>query len=70
MSCGSIGVKINGSHLMAWSAQFITERAEQNKILEELFSLWHDIKWPNMTCYDRLKALWSGSRQSWILPSG
>ncbi|KAE8358131.1 hypothetical protein BDV27DRAFT_138185 [Aspergillus caelatus] len=66
LSSNDYGVKINGSHLIAWCGQFLTARTEQNMVLHILLSLWEDTKWPNQTCCTRLKDIWNGSRGQWI----
>ncbi|OJJ02060.1 hypothetical protein ASPVEDRAFT_83580 [Aspergillus versicolor CBS 583.65] len=66
LSASDCGVKINGSHLVAWSAQFVTGKAEQGLILRMLLALWEETGWPNQTSCARLRGIWDGSRPRWV----
>lgn len=66
LSTNSIGVKINGSHLLAWSAQYLTGTMERAKVLETLSALSDQVKWPSIACITRLENIWNGSQTNWI----
>lgn len=68
LGCGEIGAEVNGSHLMAWSAQFFTGKQEQRVIHEYLQQFMNKTKWPTGTSLERLVQLWQGKRHSWKAP--
>lgn len=57
LSSDNVGVKINGSYLVAWSAQYLVKQSEQSKALDMLQSLQDDIKWPTQPCLSRLQGI-------------
>lgn len=64
-STTNIGTNLNGSHLMAWSGQFLSGREEQRYLLNFLEQFGHKTKWPNETSCGRLQRAWQHSRKSW-----
>ena len=64
-STDEIGVQINGAHLVAWCGQFFISKHEQAALLEWLDRLMARTKWPNKTCADRLRRIWSGQQGAW-----
>ncbi|KAH6986656.1 hypothetical protein EDB80DRAFT_731789 [Ilyonectria destructans] len=64
-SSSDVGCNINGAHLVAWCGQFFTGKEEQRLLSDFLKSFMEMTRWPNQTCYERLKQIWKGSRQTW-----
>lgn len=60
-----IGSNINGTHSVAWCAQYFTGKQEQRQVIAWLKSFMEKTKWPNKTSYERLEEIWSGKRKTW-----
>ena len=45
MSCGEMGVEINGPHLMSWCGQYLTSRHEQTALVDWLDRFMSETKW-------------------------
>lgn len=65
VSCDNVGARINGTHLVAWCAQFFSRPEEQTKVLEFLQDFMSETTWPNQACINRLRRIWSGESKSW-----
>ncbi|KAI9815141.1 MAG: hypothetical protein M1827_002984 [Pycnora praestabilis] len=65
-SCDDIGSNINGTHLISWCGQYFTGKEEQRCLIKFLDHFMKTNKWPNVTCHERLKQIWSGNRRSWV----
>ena len=64
-SSNEMGTQINGAALVAWCGQFLINKDEQTAVIEWLDNLVRRTKWPNKTCSDRLRRIWSGEQSRW-----
>ncbi|KAF2123155.1 hypothetical protein BDV96DRAFT_639702 [Lophiotrema nucula] len=53
-----IGTGVNGTHLVAWGAQFFEGKLEQDETLRWLKEFMRETSWPNKTCYEKLEKQW------------
>ncbi|CAK7246248.1 MAG: hypothetical protein STHCBS139747_007872, partial [Sporothrix thermara] len=66
MNSPAFGATINGTALISWLGQVFSGREEQARLISFLQDFMHRTKWPNKTCCDRLRRIWSGESRSWV----
>ncbi|CAK7235917.1 hypothetical protein SEUCBS140593_009443 [Sporothrix eucalyptigena] len=66
MASPAFGSTINGTALISWLGQVFSGKDDQNRLITFLQDFGHKTKWPNETCCDRLRRIWSGESQSWV----
>lgn len=65
INCDAVGTEMNGSHLVAWCGQYLTQRSQQDALVDWLHSSMSRSKWPNRTVISRLQRIWDGQQSSW-----
>ncbi|KAL1890289.1 hypothetical protein Sste5346_008291 [Sporothrix stenoceras] len=62
----AFGSTINGTALISWLGQVFSNKDDQTRLLTFLTDFMHRTKWPNETCCEKLRRIWSGESRSWV----